>query len=87
MAHQLGGVVRLVLAAVLLMAAVPGNAPACVQTGTPYDGLWSAARSYHPSGVQGCLADGSVRFFNNNIALLTWQALGSRGGGESLGDF
>jgi hypothetical protein len=37
--------------------------------------------------VQGCLADGSVRFFSNNINLLTWQNLGSRGGGESLGDF
>ena len=65
----------------------PNEGMPCVQTGTPYDGLWAAARSYHPSGVQGCLADGSVRFFNNNISLLTWQALGSRGGGESLGDF
>jgi prepilin-type N-terminal cleavage/methylation domain-containing protein len=65
----------------------PGEGMPCVQTGTPYNTLWSAARSYHPSGVQGCMADGSVRFFSNNISLLTWQALGSRGGGESLGDF
>jgi prepilin-type N-terminal cleavage/methylation domain-containing protein len=56
----------------------------CVQTGTPYDTLWAAARSYHPNGVQGGLADGSVRFFSNNINLLTWQALGSRGGGETF---
>jgi hypothetical protein len=59
----------------------------CVQTGTPYNTLWAAARSYHPGGVQACLADGGVRFFSNNISLLTWNALGSRGGGESLGDF
>lgn len=65
----------------------PSEGMPCVQTGTPYDTLWAAARSYHPNGVQGCLADGSVRFFSNNISLLTWQALGSRGGGESLGDF
>jgi hypothetical protein len=49
----------------------------CVQVGAPYNTLWAAARSYHPGG----------KFFSNNISLLTWQALGSRGGGESLGDF
>jgi hypothetical protein len=65
----------------------PNEGMPCVQVGTPYNTLWAAARSYHPNGVQGCLADGSVRFFSNNISLLTWQALGSRGGGDSLGDF
>jgi hypothetical protein len=65
----------------------PTEGMPCVQVGTPYDTLWAAARSYHPGGVHACLADGSVRFFSNNISLLTWQALGSRGGGESLGDF
>jgi prepilin-type processing-associated H-X9-DG protein len=57
----------------------------CVQTGTPYDKLWAAARSYHPNGVNVCLTDGSARFISNNIDLLTWQALGSRGGAESMG--
>jgi len=65
----------------------PTEGMPCVQVGTPYDTLWAAARSYHPGGVHACLADGGVRFFSNNISLLTWQALGSRGGGESLGDF
>jgi prepilin-type processing-associated H-X9-DG protein len=45
------------------------------------------ARSYHPGGVHGCMGDGSVRFFSENIDLLVWQALGTRGGNEVLGDF
>jgi prepilin-type N-terminal cleavage/methylation domain-containing protein/prepilin-type processing-associated H-X9-DG protein len=65
----------------------PSEGMPCVQTGTPYDKLWSAARSYHPGGVTTCFADGSVRSINNNISLLTWQALGSRGGGESVGEY
>jgi prepilin-type N-terminal cleavage/methylation domain-containing protein len=65
----------------------PTEGMPCVQVGTPYNTLWAAARSYHPNGVQACLADGSTRFFSNNIALLTWNALGSRGGGESMGEF
>jgi prepilin-type N-terminal cleavage/methylation domain-containing protein/prepilin-type processing-associated H-X9-DG protein len=40
------------------------------------------ARSYHSGGVNVALADGSVRFITNNIALATWRALGTRGGGE-----
>jgi hypothetical protein len=28
------------------------------------------------------MCDGSVRFVSNNIALATWQALGSPAGGE-----
>jgi len=65
----------------------PQEGMPCVQAGTPYENLWASARGYHPSGVQTCLADGSVRFVSNNINLLTWQDLGSRGGGETLGDF
>lgn len=40
------------------------------------------ARSYHTGGVQTGMADGSVRFISENIALATWRAMGSRGGGE-----
>src|SRR5262249_36971110 len=41
-----------------------------------------AARSYHNGGVNGALADGSVRFFSNTIDQLTWRALSTRAGGE-----
>lgn len=59
----------------------------CTQSGNPYQVMRAAARSYHVGGVQGAMADGSVRFFSSNINLATWQALGSRGGGEVVGDF
>lgn len=67
------------------------NSPAenmpCTQIGSPYTEMFAAARSNHSGGVQACLADGSVRFVSDNINLATWQALGSRGGQESIGDF
>jgi prepilin-type N-terminal cleavage/methylation domain-containing protein/prepilin-type processing-associated H-X9-DG protein len=46
-----------------------------------------AARSRHPSGVNGVMCDGSTRFFNNGIAWEVWQALGTSQGGEVIGDY
>jgi prepilin-type N-terminal cleavage/methylation domain-containing protein/prepilin-type processing-associated H-X9-DG protein len=43
--------------------------------------------SRHPGGVHVLLADGSVRFVNENISLPIWRALGTRNGGEAIGDF
>jgi prepilin-type N-terminal cleavage/methylation domain-containing protein/prepilin-type processing-associated H-X9-DG protein len=45
------------------------------------------ARSFHTGGVNVVLMDGSVRFVRNSVALATWQALATRIGGETLGDF
>jgi prepilin-type N-terminal cleavage/methylation domain-containing protein/prepilin-type processing-associated H-X9-DG protein len=45
------------------------------------------ALSKHPGGVNACLADGSVRFIRDSIALLTWQLLGNARDGQVLGDF
>jgi prepilin-type N-terminal cleavage/methylation domain-containing protein/prepilin-type processing-associated H-X9-DG protein len=42
----------------------------------------AASRSYHPGGVNVVLVDGSVHFVTDNIALSTWQALGSISDGE-----
>lgn len=55
--------------------------------GGTYQNLYSAARSYHTGGVHAALADGSVRFISDNIDLGTWNALGTRQGGEVIGDF
>ena len=41
-----------------------------------------AASSYHSSGVNVCLADGSVRFVRDSINFDTWRAFGTRGNGE-----
>jgi prepilin-type processing-associated H-X9-DG protein len=40
-------------------------------------------RSRHPSGLQFALADGSVRWINNNIPLLIYRQMATRAGGES----
>jgi prepilin-type processing-associated H-X9-DG protein len=48
---------------------------------------WRAARSKHARGVNLLLCDGSVRFVGDSVNLHTWQALGSRHGGELLGDY
>jgi prepilin-type processing-associated H-X9-DG protein len=42
------------------------------------------ARSRHTQGVNAALCDGSVRFFRNSISVVTWRALGSAWGGETL---
>jgi prepilin-type N-terminal cleavage/methylation domain-containing protein/prepilin-type processing-associated H-X9-DG protein len=43
-----------------------------------------SANSNHPGGVNLALTDGSVRFIKNSISLVTWQALGTRNGGEVI---
>jgi prepilin-type N-terminal cleavage/methylation domain-containing protein len=45
------------------------------------------SRSFHTGGVNVVLMDGSVRFVSNSVSLGTWRALGTRAGGETVGDF
>ena len=49
--------------------------------------VWHPARSRHPGGANLLLCDGSVRFISETVDLGTWHALGSRNGGEVLGEF
>jgi prepilin-type N-terminal cleavage/methylation domain-containing protein/prepilin-type processing-associated H-X9-DG protein len=46
-----------------------------------------ASHSRHTGGVQSLFSDGHVQFFSNNVSLTVWQGLGSRNGGEVLGEF
>ena len=46
-----------------------------------------AARSRHPGGVNAAMADGSTQFIAESIDRDTWKALGTRAGGEVVGDF
>jgi prepilin-type N-terminal cleavage/methylation domain-containing protein/prepilin-type processing-associated H-X9-DG protein len=45
------------------------------------------ARSFHTGGVNVALMDGSVRFVRDTLDLATWRSLGTRSGGEVLGDY
>lgn len=45
------------------------------------------SRSLHVGGVHVLMGDGGVRFVSDNISTLTWNALGSRNGGEVAGEF
>jgi prepilin-type N-terminal cleavage/methylation domain-containing protein/prepilin-type processing-associated H-X9-DG protein len=60
-----------------------------LERGTPYDsvGAWAAARGKHSGGVNVALCDGSVRFVGDGVDLRTWRALGTRAGGEVVGDY
>jgi prepilin-type N-terminal cleavage/methylation domain-containing protein/prepilin-type processing-associated H-X9-DG protein len=57
----------------------------CLNSANNY-GL-KTARSRHTNGVNLCLCDGSVRFVNNGVSFVTWQALATRAGGEVVGDY
>lgn len=54
---------------------------------TAHSSRHASSRSRHTGGVHVGLADGSARFVSENINLGTWRALGSRAGGETIGDF
>ncbi len=43
--------------------------------------------SFHTGGVHGVLADGAVKFFSENIDVTVQRALGSRNGGETVGEY
>ncbi len=47
----------------------------------------TTANSKHTGGVHVLLCDGSVRFVSSNIDLGIWRAIGTREGGEIIGDF
>lgn len=79
----------------------PNTKVLCSQSGTEYDVDWTnrqegssptvitnaavTSRSYHRTGVQASMMDGSVHFFHDNIDLFVWQALATRDGNEAVG--
>jgi prepilin-type processing-associated H-X9-DG protein len=46
-----------------------------------------ASHSLHSGGVHSLFCDGHVQFINSSVNLPTWQALGSRNGGEVVSDY
>jgi hypothetical protein len=53
----------------------------------PPSRMASAANSEHIGGVHLLLCDGSVRFVSSSIDLPLWRAIGTRDGGEVIGEF
>lgn len=53
-------------------------------TGDTYAAVTS--RSYHPDGVNALFMDGSGRFVSTSIRQEIWRALGTRAGGDVVGD-
>ena len=64
---------------------LPPNSPTidCISTSAN----WKAARSKHSGGVNLLRADGSLKFVANSVTATTWSYLGSRAGGEVVGDY
>ena len=48
---------------------------------------WENASSFHQGGIHGLLADGSVRFFSENMDSVTFRNLGSMMDGNVVSDF
>jgi len=66
-----------------------GGLPHSIRTNHWWDrlSLNVAARSRHPGGVHALFCDGHAQFVNDDIDRSVWQALGSRYGGEVVGEF
>ncbi|NLY00338.1 MAG: DUF1559 domain-containing protein [Rhodopirellula sp.] len=63
-----------------------GDQTSCYDCGG--DGTGGVApRSMHPGGVNVSMADGSTRFVSSTLNAITWRALLTTQGGETLGEF
>ena len=78
---------------------LPPNAASCMSAAHSTSAAIISTSSYHPGGVLGAMADGSVRFFNETIdcgnlastAVTSgaspygvWGSLGTKAGGEAI---
>jgi prepilin-type N-terminal cleavage/methylation domain-containing protein len=63
---------------------LPPNGLSCM---FPPGRIATTANSQHTGGIQLLLCDGSVRFVSENLSIQTWRSLGSKDGGEVLGEF
>ena len=45
------------------------------------------SRSHYTGGAHSILKDGSARFISDSISQVVWRSLGTRAGGEVVGEF
>lgn len=62
----------------------PPNSRSCMY---PPGRIMTTAGSYHPGGVNMALCDGSVRFVQDGVNLVTWRHLGTRGARDVNGEY
>jgi prepilin-type N-terminal cleavage/methylation domain-containing protein/prepilin-type processing-associated H-X9-DG protein len=62
-------------------------APLAPCQGLSASNVVQSARSHHPGGVNFLLADGSVRFLTNTVNAAAYTSLGTRAGGEVVGNY
>jgi len=65
----------------------PNAGPSCDNDGSVTDMSVKEPSSYHSGGVQVMLCDGSARFVSEDIDQAVWISVGSRRGGETLGEW
>jgi prepilin-type processing-associated H-X9-DG protein len=61
---------------------IPAGHPLACDQNQKDGNVWAAARSNHKGGVNAALADGSVRFFADEVDAIVWRGLATRAGGE-----
>ena len=65
---------------------IPNQRQAPCQANSTTD-LIKALRSYHPGGVNTVFVDGSGHYLSNNIDPAVYRNLGTRAGGEVIGEY
>lgn len=65
----------------------PNEKPCYSQQGDWWGSTVMSASSFHEGGVHVTMGDGRVEFFTENIDNDVWVAVGTRNGGESVGEF
>lgn len=63
----------------------PDIAPCQPTSVGDWSGVWQQlARSYHTGGVNAAMADGSTRYFTDDVDVVVWHALATPDGGELI---
>ncbi len=66
---------------------IPPNGPSCMNDNWDRSHNIMTATSRHTGLVHVLMSDGAVRVASSNIDKYLWRALGTRAGGETIGDF
>lgn len=71
---------------------IPSDMTSSGMSAATFTSTWDASRvgsfgSQHVGGAQFCLGDGSTRFISENIDSTVYRALGTRAGGEVVGEY